>query len=366
MTEQILFPREEVKKFEPYLPGRSMAEVKKEYKLKRVIKLASNENALGPSPRAVQALKKTAALSYRYPDSFSVDLRNALAEAYNVKTSEVSLGAGSDELIEVLAKTYLTPNDEIVVSDHAFIRYEMAADLMGARTRSVPMNHYTHDLDAMANAVTDKTRFVFVANPNNPTGTYNNVQQLTQFLEKLPNHVLPVIDEAYFEYANVKSDYPDALQFFKKGHPLLLLRTFSKIHGLAGLRLGYGIGPESIIESLERVRPPFNISTAAQAAGLAAFDDKKQVKRSVQLNEKEKNKIEKALKKMGMEYVPSAANFLLIHVSPCQGKDFAEKLLQKGIIVRAMEEYNFPHHIRATLGLPKENDQFLKALSELI
>jgi histidinol-phosphate aminotransferase len=282
-----------------------------------------------------------------------------------VKPGQVILGAGSDELIELLGKTYLTPEDEIVVSEHAFIRYRMAGELMGSRVVSVPMKDLKHDLEAMARAVTSKTKFVFIANPNNPTGTYNTHDELEEFLITLPARVVAVLDEAYFEYARTKKDYPDSLEFFKSGRNLIVLRTFSKIHGLAGLRVGYGIGPESLIQTLDRVRPPFNVSLAGQAAAEAALGDAGQVKRSLRLVQTEMRKMEKALKALRVDYVPSAGNFLLIDVEPQRGADVFQALLKKGVIVRAVEEYGLPFYIRVTIGLPAENALFLKAFREV-
>ncbi len=358
-------PRPQVAGFEPYTPGRSLEQVKKQYGLKKVIKLASNENPLGPSPKVTAALKSVAARANLYPDGFSTDLRAAMAKHLKVKPAELILGAGSDELIEILAKAYLNPGDEIIVSEHAFIRYRMAGELMGANVVSVPMKNLTHDLEAMAAAVTPRTRFVFVANPNNPTGTYNTHDEVEEFLITLPARVIPVMDEAYFEYASVRKDYPDSLDFFKAGRNLITLRTFSKIHGMAGLRLGYGVAAESIIETLDRVRPPFNVSVAAQAAGVAALTDKNQVRRSLKLVAAEKAKLEKALLALRVEWVPSSANFLLINVAPLRGADVFENMLRKGIIIRSMDEYGFPNHVRVTIGLPEENRLFLKAFAEL-
>lgn len=357
-------PRREVEGFEPYVPGRDMENVKRMYKLKRVIKLASNENAIGPSPRAVAALRGTTQNLHRYPDGFSANLRHALATSLGVKLNQVSVGAGSDELIEILAKAYLSPGDEIVVSEHAFLRYKMAGDLMGATVVTVPMNVMTHDLEAMAAAVTPRTKIVFIANPNNPTGTYNTKTELEEFLITLPARVVAVVDEAYFEFARARRDYPNALDFFKAGRNLVVLRTFSKAYGLAGVRLGYAVGPESLIDTLERVRPPFNVSLPAQAAGVAALMDKVHLKRTVALVAREKDKMERALKKMEIPVVRSAGNFLLIQVSPHRGDETFEALLRKGVIVRAMDEYGFPEHIRVTIGRPDENKVFLSAFRE--
>ena len=364
-NDVLLDPRREVAGFEPYVPGRDMENVKRLYKLKRVIKLASNENPIGPSPRAVAALRKSLPALHRYPDGFSTALRHALADHVGVKISQVSVGAGSDELIENLAKAYLSPTDEIVVSEHAFLRYKMAGDLMGAAVVTVPMNVMTHDLEAMAAAVTPRTKFVFIANPNNPTGTYNTKTELEEFLITLPARVVAVVDEAYFEFACARRDYPNAVDFFKAGRNLVVLRTFSKAYGLAGARLGYAVGPEPIIDTLERVRPPFNVSIPAQAAGVAALTDTAHLKRTVALVAREKEIMERALKKMEIPVVRSAGNFLLIQVSPHRGDETFEALLRKGVIVRAMDEYGFPEHIRVTIGRPEENRLFLSAFREV-
>jgi histidinol-phosphate aminotransferase len=362
-----LVPRAVVGKFEPYTPGRSMDQVKKEYGLKRAVKLASNENPLGPSPRAVAAAKKAAARSHHYPDAFSTDLRKALSAHARVPVPNIALGAGSDELIELLGRAYLTSADNIVASRHAFIRYRMAADIMEAGTIEVPMGgDLKHDLTAMARAVTPRTKLVFVANPNNPTGTYNGNAEMKMFLDALPDHVLPVLDEAYYEYAKaLRPDYADGLSFFKKGRRLMVLRTFSKIHGLAGLRLGWGVGPEDVVESLERIRPPFNINLPAQAAGAAAIADERQVARSVRLVSVEMGKMGRALTARGVSWTPSAGNFLMVSVAPRKGRDVFEGLLRRGVIVRALDEYALPGHIRVTIGLSAENKMFLKAFDEV-
>ena len=357
-------PRTEVQGFEAYTPGRDMETVKRLYKLRRVIKLASNENPLGPSPKARAAAAAAGPQYHRYPDGFSVTLRQTLARHLGVKFNQVTVGAGSDELLELLARAYLNRGDEIVVSDHAFIRYRMAGEMMGARVVSVPMTRLTHDLEAMAAAVTSRTKFLFIANPNNPTGTYNSHDQLEELLITLPARVVPVIDEAYFEFARARRDYPSAVDFFKAGRNLVVLRTFSKAYGLAGLRLGYAVAPEPIIETVERVRPPFNVSLAAQAAGVAALGDRAHLKRTTTLVAREKKALEKALAALGVATVPSAANFLLIHVAPHRGDELFEALLRLGVIVRAMDEYGLPEHVRVTVGRPEENRQFLNAFRQ--
>lgn len=359
-------PRSAVGKFEPYTPGRSLAQVKKEHGLLHAVKLASNENALGASPRTVAAARKAAASLHVYPDGFSADLKAALARKAAVPLTQVTVGAGSDELIELLGRAYLAPGDSIVASRHAFIRYRMSADIMDAETIEVPMGpDLKHDLAAMARAATPRTKLVFVANPNNPTGTYNTSAELEAFLDALPPRVLPVLDEAYFEFARLQNDYPDGLSLLKKGRRLLVLRTFSKVYGLASLRLGWGAGPEDVVDALERIRPPFNVNAVAQAAGLAALADQGHVRRSVRLMAAERGKLEKALTERGMEWTPSAANFLLVKVAPLRGREVFERLLRRGVIVRAVDEYGLPDHIRVTVGRPAENRLFLKAFDHV-
>jgi histidinol-phosphate aminotransferase len=242
----------------------------------------------------------------------------------------------------------------------------MAADIQGADTTAVPMDGLTHDLAAMSRAVTPRTKLVFVANPNNPTGTYNTAAQVGALLDALPPTALLVLDEAYYEYARQKKDYADGLALFKRGKRLMVLRTFSKAHGLAGLRLGWGVGPADVVDALERIRPPFNINVAAQAAGAAALADASRVKRTVTLLASEMRKMEAALSAMNVEWTPSAANFLLVKTAPRRGKDVFEALLKKGVIVRSLDEYGLSDRIRVTVGLPAENRMFLKALEETL
>ena len=361
--------RPEVKHFEPYLPGKPLEEVQRELGLKKVIKLASNENALGTSPKAARALRKDCSSSYRYPDGSGTLLRRALAKNIGVGENEIILGAGSDEVIELLGKTFFNPTDEIIVSAHAFIRYQMAADLMGAKTVVVPMQDYKHDLNAMAAKINSNTKALFIANPNNPTGTYVTQKEVEEFLSlsNVENVPFIVFDEAYYEYSKeLAQDYPNTLKFFKERENLIILRTFSKIYGLAGLRVGYGIGKEGVISHLDRVRPPFNVSTPAQKAAVAALRDKAHLKKSVQVTQKGMKYLLTELEKLNLKTVPSSGNFLLIDVAPRRGKDLFKQLLLKGVIVRSVDEYELPHHMRVTVGLEKENWFFIEKLKEVL
>lgn len=359
--------RPQCKKFEPYLPGRSVESVRRELGLARLYKLASNENALGPSSRAMNAVAKVGKAVLRYPDGASTSLRQALAKKHGLSADRVIIGAGSDELIELLGKTFLNPEDSVVVSEHAFIRYRMAAELMGASVIAVPTREMTHDLEAMTAAVQPNTKIVFIANPNNPTGTFNTTAQLEGLLKHLRRDVLVVVDEAYYEFATaLDRSYAQSLELQRRYPNLVVLRTFSKVYALAGLRVGYGFADPAIIAALDRVRPPFNVSTVAQVAAEASLKDRMQVSRGIALVKQGQKQILPALAKRGLAVVPSVGNFVLIDVSPRRGSEVFEALLRKGVIVRAMGEYDFPNHIRVTYGLPVENRLFLKALTEVL
>jgi histidinol-phosphate aminotransferase len=368
MKDLTLFPistRPELTGFQSYKPGMSLDQIKRQYGLKSVIKLASNENTLGPSRKAVKAYKKVTKNLFRYPESRSVDLRARLAERLKLDLGEVIIGAGSDEIIELLAKTYLSPSDHVVVSASAFMQYRLAAQLMGASVTAVPLKDMKHDLMGMAAATTNRTKMVFIANPNNPTGTYNTRREIEMFLSALSPRVLPVFDEAYFEYASVNADYPSMIEDYFRKRPMVVLRTFSKIYGLAGLRVGYGVGPEACVAELDKIRPPFNVSIPAQAAAVAALGDAAHVKRSVALNQKEKAFLASELTKRGFTVVATAANFLLFDVSPRKGRRVFEDLLAEGVIARSVDEYALPQYLRVTIGSRAENKIFLAALSRV-
>jgi len=362
-------PRKEIKNFQPYIPGRPIEEIKNKFGLKQVYKLASNENSLGCSKTVKNLLNNLFTLFHRYPEGSSLILREKIAKKLNVSVNEVIIGAGTDELIELLGKTYLSKEDNIVVSDHAFIRYKMAGELMGCKVISVPMKNFTHDLFSMAKKVNNKTKIVFIANPNNPTGTYNTKDEVVWMLNYLLEkkfYPIVVIDEAYYEYAKVCDGYPDSLSLLKLYPNLVILRTFSKVYGLAGLRVGFGVSREEIISELDRVRPPFNVSVVAQYVATAALDDEEHVNKSVELVLREKEFLYKQLDKLNVKYIKSATNFVLINVYPKKGYEIFTKLLKKGVIVRAMDEYDLPNYIRVTIGTRKENLAFIKYFKQVI
>jgi len=357
--------------FEPYIAGKPVETLRRELGLKKVIKLASNENPLGPSQCAVSAMKKALKDVYYYPDSNCFELKEAISKKFGVNFSQITVGNGSDEIIELVAKVFFHPTDEVVISERSFIRYQMAGLLMNCRLITVPMKNFVHDLRAMANAVTERTKAVFIANPNNPTGTYNTKTELEEFLEnvkkkRVDNSPIIVLDEAYYEYARSQKDYPESLTYLKDFPNLIILRTFSKVYGLAGLRIGYAFASDKIVDYIERVRPPFNVNLLGQIAALVSLGDSRQVAKGAALAEKGKKYFYAELKKLGIPYVASAANFVLIDVSPFRGSEIFNKLLRAGVIVRAVDEYGLPNHIRVTVGLEEQNRYFFESFSSVM
>jgi len=370
--EKIIRPQ--VKNFIPYIPGKPIEELRRELgiKNKTISKLASNENPLQPTKKVLSYIKNTLSTVNRYPESSCYYLRKALSKKLQVKESEIIFGAGSDEIIELLGKTFLTEKDEIIVSKHAFIRYKMAGELMGCKIITVPMDrNLKHDLEKMAKHVNKKTKIVFVANPNNPTGTYNNVNEMKNFIKevvKRNKNTLIVCDQAYYEYArSACKDYPDIIEFFKAGYRnVIALRTFSKIYSLAGLRIGYAVCAEEIVNYLDRIRPPFNVSTVAQAAALASLKDIRHIKESIRLVNEGKKFLYNEFNKLGIEYIPSVTNFILAKINNISGKEVFNKLLKFGIIVRAVDEYELPQYFRVTIGTKEENYRLVYVLKRIL
>lgn len=344
-----------------YLPGRPIEEVARELGLPpaSIIKLASNENPLGPSPKALAAMQRILPHLHLYPDGSAFHLKQRLADRLELKPENLILGNGSNEIIEFVGHALMRPGGEVVVSEYCFAIYPIIAKMMGATVVTVPARDYAHDLDAMRRAITPATTAVFVANPNNPTGTLAGRGDLTAFVEAVPAHVLCVVDEAYFEFLEDPTDFLPAIRAGTRPN-LLLMRTFSKIYGLAGLRLGYGIGSPELVATLERVRQPFNINTLAQVAALAALDDAEHLAATRQNNRAGLAWFAAELGRRGIGFVPSAANFLLVRVGEGQ-RVFAE-MQRHGVITRPMGGYGLPEFIRISIGTPAENERCLGAL----
>jgi len=344
----------------PYVPGKPIEELQRELGLTRVIKLASNENPLGPSPKALTALREGTSALHRYPDGGAFRLREALADRWKVSLDQVILGNGSDEILGLLARAFLAPGDEAVMADQTFIIYKMEVTAAHGKPVVIPLKQWRHDLPSMAAAVTDRTRLLFLCNPNNPTGTMVSAGEVELLLSRMPAHVIVVFDEAYFEYVR-SQQFPDSLAYVKQGRNVIVLRTFSKIYGLAGLRIGYGITTAEITDFLNRVRPPFNANSLAQRAALAALGDEEHVARSRAVNETGMEQMVKGLSALGFVPIPSEANFVFVDV--CRdGRAVFEALLREGIIIRHIEG----PMVRITVGLEEENREFLAALKRVI
>ena len=354
-----------IERIRPYQPGTPIEEVARRLGADappEIIKLASNENPLGPSPLAIAAAQAELARVHRYPESEAPVLRGALARHLGVGADELVLGNGSNELLELLVRTFCSGNQRVVFAEPSFVVYRLACLAHGVPFTEVALDGYTHDLPAMARAVGPDTRLVFIANPNNPTGTHVGGKALSAFLETLPPDVLVVLDEAYAEYTDA-ADYPDGLQFRKQHPNTIVVRTFSKIYGLAGLRLGYAVLPPDLAGYVHRVRAPFNVSSIAQAAGVAALTDREHVARSRALNLAEKAFMQQGLAVMGLAVVPSQANFVLVDVARPASAVY-EAMLTHGVIVRAIPP--LPSMLRISLGTRHENQRCLAALQAVL
>jgi histidinol-phosphate aminotransferase len=352
-------PPEYVSAIKPYVPGKPMEELERELGIKGSIKLASNENPLGPSPLALEAMKDATMDLNRYPDGGGYYLKNALSDALAVAPDNLILGNGSNELLDMAARTYMQPGDDAVMAAPSFVVYALAVQSMGCRALQVPLKEYAHDLSAMLAAVTDKTRVIFIANPNNPTGTINRKKEFDHLMERVPEGILMVMDEAYFEYVS-DPEYADSMKWFRQGKDILILRTFSKIFGLAGLRIGYGIARPEIITEMNKLRPPFNTNSIAQAAALKALGDREHVGKSREINETGKKYLYRELERLGLGYVPTEANFIYMPVE--DSVSLYDRLLRTGVIVRPMG----PKALRVTIGLPDENTRFIEALKAIV
>lgn len=352
-----------IRELSPYVPGKPIEEVERELKT-HAIKLASNENPLGPSPRGIEAAQKALLDSNRYPDGGGFYLREALSKKHNISAAHILLGGGSTELIDLSARMVLRVGDCGVTSYGSFPLYHIAVRSTGARYVEIPMRDYHFDLNAMAHDLPAETKLVFLANPNNPTGTMFTADDLDTFMARIPEHVLVVVDEAYCDYVD-HPNYSRSVDLVKSGRSIIVLRTFSKVYGLAGLRIGYGIGPADLLAEMNKIRGPFNTSGVAQAAALAALDDTEHVRRSIESNRVGLAQLCEGLKKLGVEFVPSVANFVLAEFG-YKTEALAEALLKHGVIVRPMSWMGFPNAIRVSVGTASENERFLQALADVM
>tara|TARA_S200000501_G_scaffold378726_1_gene443143 strand:+ start:2564 stop:3655 length:1092 start_codon:yes stop_codon:yes gene_type:complete len=350
-----------IKQLSPYQAGKPIEEVQRELGLERIVKLASNENSLGPSSRVIEAVKKSLSENHRYPDPIGFELRNKLAEIYNLKLNNVVLGAGSEGIMSIIMRTFLLPTDEIVAATNSFIGFKVLANSSGIHTNWVKMNNYHYNLEAMADSINEYTKVIYLANPDNPTGTYFTINEFDAFMKKVPNRTIVILDEAYYEFAMDKDDYPDSMYY--RYDNVITLRTFSKAYGLAGFRIGYGFGHEDLIGNLLKVKLPFEPSLSAQVAGLAALSDTEYLNKTLSVNNLGKEYLYFQLKKLGYYYIKTAANFITIVLnSPLEAENICFDLLKKGVIVRHLKGFGWPECIRVSIGSASENKFFIENL----
>lgn len=348
----------------PYVPGKPIEEVARELGLRsEIIKMASNENPLGPSPAAIRTLRTKLKDMHLYPDDSCYYLKRALSQRLRVNEKEIILGNGSVEILDMIAEAFIHPGDEIIISDPSFIMYPIVIALADGVKKSIPLKENRHDFKALTQAITPKTKAIFLDNPINPTGGMNTAEEVTQFMKQVPDKVLIVFDEAYKEYITRK-DYPQTINYIKEDRNVVILRTFSKIYGLAGLRLGYGIAKTSLIECLHKVRLPFNINRAVQIAGLAALDDQAHVKKSIEVNETGKQYFYRELKALGQPYVPTEANFIYLKTGSA-GSQIAQSLMKEGVITRYLPCQD-SGGLRITIGTLPQNKKLICALKKVL
>ncbi len=348
-----------------YKPGKPVEELQRELGISRIIKLASNENPFPPSPLVRRRICEAASRINRYPESSVFYLRKRLAEEFSVDENEIIFGNGSDELIVFAVRSLVSPGDEVLTATPTFLIYKIASMVEGISIREIPMKDFRYDLKAIASAVSSNTKLIFIANPDNPTGSYVGRSEVEAFLASLPSDIFVFFDEAYFEFARELDDWPDTLSYVREKRNVIVSRTFSKYYGLAGLRIGYGFARRDIVEIMNKVREPFNVNSLAQVAALAALDSKPYYEKLFRIFKKEKMFLENALKKLRIEFLPSVTNFLLVKIGS-NASELVDTMLKRGIIVRHMKAWGMPEFIRVTVGQPGENRRFIKELKRFL
>ncbi len=348
-----------VTQLQPYVPGKPVEELERELGISNIVKLASNENPAGPSEKVLAVIAKASKEITRYPDGNGFALKTALTDKHQLNTDQITLGNGSNDVLELIARAFVTPDDEVLFSEYAFAVYSLVTQAIGAKAVISPARDYGHDLPAMSTLISEKTKLIFIANPNNPTGTYLTGDQLAAFISQVPEQTLVVLDEAYVEYGDQDID---SIAWLKKYPNLIITRTFSKAYGLAGLRVGYALSHPEVADLLNRVRQPFNVNSLALAAAVEALEDDDYIVRTKQLNDAGMQQLIVGFDKLALKYIPSKGNFITVDVKK-NGDEIFQVLLQQGVIVRAVGNYGLPQHLRVSIGLESENRRFLEALS---
>ncbi|WP_027085988.1 histidinol-phosphate transaminase [Cohnella panacarvi] len=365
LTKSDILARDVLNRMKPYSPGKPIWEVQRELGLDRVVKLASNENPLGPSPKAAEAIRKLLADLHRYPDAQAVDLRAAIAGRYGLASEQIIVTNGGDELITLVSEAFIDAGDEIIIPSPSFSEYEFGGRLMGAAIRNVALTENgQYNVAAILEAVNERTKIVYLCSPNNPTGTILRKSALSELLHALPRNVLVVYDSAYSHFVT-EGDYSDGMEFVKAGYPVIVLQTFSKIYGLAGIRVGFGVASPSIIRAVLQVKEPFNVNALAQAAAAAAIEDENHVLKSRRLVEEERLRLYRGFEELGLSYTPSMSNFILVHLGEEAEQRYVE-LMRRGIIVRSGIAWGLPQHVRISVGTPEENRLLLQALRSIL
>ncbi len=353
----------------PYVPGKPIEELAREYGLNpdTIIKLASNENPLGMSAQARKVIEQVASQVNFYPDGNSFDLKQALAHHYQLTTEQIVLGNGSNDVLDLIARVFLNDQKAAIFSEYAFAVYPIVTQLQAAKAIVTPAKNWGHDLDAMLSAITDQTSVIFIANPNNPTGTLLTKTDIENFLTKVPNHIIVVLDEAYAEYLEDEENYPCGIDYLARYSNLIVTRTFSKIYGLAGLRIGYGLCTPEIADLLNRARQPFNINLIAQSAAIAALNDQDFVEQAKQVNQAGLLQLTQAFEQLAIDYIPSKANFISFAFKTAeQAKQANETFMRQGVIVRPLAGYQMPQYLRVSVGTTSQNARFIKVLTEIV
>lgn len=364
MTDFMKLAQPGITGLSPYQPGKPVEELERELGITGAVKLASNENPRGLSPKVLEALAGAEAELTRYPDGSAYLLKNRLQEFLGIDPERITVGNGSNDVLELLGRVFLGPECETIISEHAFVVYTLVTKALGAKLTEVPAEDYGQDLEATLAAISARTRMIFIANPNNPTGTWIDRQTLTGFLDQVRDDIIVVLDEAYFEYV-ADADYPNGLELVDRYSNLVVTRTFSKVYGLAGLRIGYAVSNPDIADLMNRVRQPFNVNTMSLAAALVALDDQAYVEETVKLNQEGMAFLTRACDQMSVGYIPSVGNFLTIDMGTDAVQAY-EALLREGVIVRPVGVYGLPNHLRVTVGLPDENARFVDALRKVL
>lgn len=355
--------RKGILKITPYIPGKSIEEAKEEVKAKRWIKIASNENLLGPSPKALKAIMKELPNIHLYPEASCAELRNAIAKKFKISSDMIVISNGVDNVILLIGAAFVNEGEEVIMADPTFPVYTNVTQIMGGKPIKIKLKDFRHDLEGMLKRVNKKTKLVFICNPNNPTGTIISKEELDKFLSKVPDRVIVILDEAYGEFVN-DPNYPQSLDYVKEKKQLIVLRTFSKVYGLAGLRIGYAIGRSDLIRCLYQVRDPFPVHRLAQVAAVSAINDRSHIEKSIKLVSEGRQYFYRELKRLGFNYVESQANFVFIDFGIDSGK-LAQALLEEGIIIRPGKMWGYSNYARVTIGRMKDNQKFIKTLEKL-